>query len=853
MRRYCDFGLGRALLACEGGQRVGDMRQHIEQVRVNPAFERALLGGGQPRESPCWQRGVRPILGVVLPRASQSFPRLVNRIQRWLVEVQRRRVTRVLLVYLLVGWAIIQVADTVAPALGLPAWTLTLVTVLLALGLPVAAIFSWIFDFTPAGLERTPSLEGTTTRRSSLVLLGVALIALMAGGWFSWSRWSGRRELSATTVMVLPFTVQGGGDLQYLREAMVILLSTKLDGAEIRTVDPHTVLKTVSGESDLDPERARALARRVGAGVFILGSVVAAGGEVRLQARLYDVATGGPISSEASAEGSAANALRLVDALAARLLARRLSGGDLAEAAALTTQSLPALKAFLGGDQLYRAANYLGARAAFQRAIDEDSGFALAYYRLSLTENWIAPYQLARPTMAQALQRAQRLTPRYRTLLTARSAALSGQLERAEEMLRGYTLRYPSDFDGWYLYGDQRYHGGVLRGVSVVEARAPLEQALRLDPQNRTFLGHLIEIYASERDTSALDKLVTSLATDTLTNVRRTRLLAGLLAGQRTRDSALAEIRRAPIPGPAGGATLAVLRYGGPAEVTALARAVEEAGVSETDSPWPLARVFLASGRWRDAERLVQARYPEPEDLLQVRAFLQGISPASDLAALRAVESELLRWQPAPGDTGLVADAPAPRDARPAVRLYLIGLLALRRSDMTGAGQRANELAMLTGPDRVRSLAKEYAKSLRAQVALSEGRPADALLLLESMTLEGLSAAEFQGAIGNPRSPLFPPHYERLLRAEALAALRRDQEALAHYGALSEMTTSNFVLTLGPALAQMAELYERIGDRQRSIEYYTRFITLWRNCDPQFRPLVQNAERQLARLVGERK
>lgn len=74
---------------------------------------------------------------------------------RWLIELRRRHVVRAGAIYLLVAWGILQVADIVVPALGLPDWVITAVLVLLALCFPLALVLAWIFDLTPQGLKRT--------------------------------------------------------------------------------------------------------------------------------------------------------------------------------------------------------------------------------------------------------------------------------------------------------------------------------------------------------------------------------------------------------------------------------------------------------------------------------------------------------------------------------------------------------------------------------------------------------------------------------------------------------------------------------------------------------------------------
>ena len=49
-------------------------------------------------------------------------------------ELKRRRVVRVIVLYAIAGWFVIEVASTVLPNLNLPDWTSTLVTVLVVLG-----------------------------------------------------------------------------------------------------------------------------------------------------------------------------------------------------------------------------------------------------------------------------------------------------------------------------------------------------------------------------------------------------------------------------------------------------------------------------------------------------------------------------------------------------------------------------------------------------------------------------------------------------------------------------------------------------------------------------------------------
>lgn len=103
-------------------------------------------------------------------------------------ELKRRNVVRVAVAYAIVGWLLVQVADTFFPALRLPDWTVTLVAGLVVLGFPLALILSWMFDLTPAGVERTNPAQapGTDPRPSGqrldrvIMALLVAVVAFMA-------------------------------------------------------------------------------------------------------------------------------------------------------------------------------------------------------------------------------------------------------------------------------------------------------------------------------------------------------------------------------------------------------------------------------------------------------------------------------------------------------------------------------------------------------------------------------------------------------------------------------------------------------------------------------------------------
>ena len=115
-----------------------------------------------------------------------------------LAELQRRNVIRMAGLYLVGAWLVVQVAETLLPIFGTPAWVLKTLVVLLAIGFVPALVFSWLFELTPEGLKRdaevTPAQSSASTtgwRMDRLIIAGlVAVVALFAADRF----WLGQGE-----------------------------------------------------------------------------------------------------------------------------------------------------------------------------------------------------------------------------------------------------------------------------------------------------------------------------------------------------------------------------------------------------------------------------------------------------------------------------------------------------------------------------------------------------------------------------------------------------------------------------------------------------------------------------------
>ena len=99
-------------------------------------------------------------------------------------ELKRRNVFKVAIVYFAVAWLLLQVSDTLVPALHLPEWLVSAVAFLLILGFPIAVIFAWAFDLTPEGLKRETKdapiapVKGRTGKKLNHIVIAVLVLAL---------------------------------------------------------------------------------------------------------------------------------------------------------------------------------------------------------------------------------------------------------------------------------------------------------------------------------------------------------------------------------------------------------------------------------------------------------------------------------------------------------------------------------------------------------------------------------------------------------------------------------------------------------------------------------------------------
>lgn len=264
--------------------------------------------------------------------------RAKSRVQRGFAELLRRKVFRVAAAYLVVAWLLVQVAATTFEPLGLPAWTLSLVIALLVLGFPLACVLAWVFDLTPAGIERSPGPQADPVGIGG----NEAVTALPAA------------SPAPESVAILPFAdMSPSHDQEYFCDGMAEEIINALCVVRGLRVASRTSSFQYKGRA-VD---VREIGRQLGVGSVLEGSVRKADDRVRITVQLLNAADGYHLwsqSYERKLEDVFAVqieiAQRMVDALRVSLSPRETEllgrGG---------THNGQAYDYFLKGQQLLRA------------------------------------------------------------------------------------------------------------------------------------------------------------------------------------------------------------------------------------------------------------------------------------------------------------------------------------------------------------------------------------------------------------------------------------------------------------------------------------------------------------------
>jgi len=570
-------------------------------------------------------------------------------------------------------------------------------------------------------------------------------------------------------------------------------------------------------DEELTLELAMEVAQREGIKAVLAGEIRSIGSGYVISSRLMAVASGEVLWANRESARDADEVIEAVDRLSASL--RKRVGESLRTIRSdpplerVTTRSTVALRKLVEGTR----ANDLGevdrAITLLEEALAEDSGFAMAWRKLGIVLNNTGRNTERRDSaFARAMRLGDRLTERERYLTEGTYFQLVEDDDQAAiSAYRSVLAKYPNDRIALNNLGN------IYRDLGRTEEAAELRLrsvALGHAPAV-TYQGAIGDLYALGKRDSA--RVVLDLYAEEYPDqpvMLNTRAAFASASGEY--DSARVILER-----------LRSTQRGNPQ--WEMAAAFGLSNVAAVSGRIDEARRQLQAGRTNAEELGLPWTREQPRDswLGQIEAWILLTFGDDPAAAVREMDEAL---QALPTDS-----------LDPENRQYLGSVSFYARA---GQLERAREFLAAYGTEVDEEIREDEVESwhyARGEIALAEGRYAEAVQEYRDFRM---------GAAGCPICGLIE-------LAEAFDRAGERDSALAYYERYLQapqlFRAGNDNSDLWRTLRRLGELNEERGETERAVEYYNRFVELWRDADPALQPYVEDVRGRIVRLVGERR
>jgi DNA-binding winged helix-turn-helix (wHTH) protein/TolB-like protein/Tfp pilus assembly protein PilF len=405
-------------------------------------------------------------------------------------------------------------------------------------------------------------------RLSVKIAAGCAVaFAIACAFWFAYFESRTRKTSGAgpISVAVLPFKMLGNNNSDEYRGAgMADALITRLGALKQVNVRPTSAVLKYAGVN----QDSLAAGRELNVEAVLEGSIRESGDMVRITAQLVSVETGLPIWTDKFDE-SPANVFAAEDRVSAKVadaIAINLTGEEKLRLAKRYTENFEAYQEYLKGRFYANRRTPETIKTGiqhFERAIEIDQGFALAYAAIadSYALLGLRAYSVLAPHDAM---------PKAKTA-ALRALEIDDGLAEAHNSLAQVKMRYEWDWPGaerefkraielnpGYAFAHQIYADLLFVTGRSDEALAEVRLAQKIDPSALTIsASHALYLYFLEQPDEALAQCEKALEKDP--NLYTTRLVSALAYEQKgMHDQAITEARKAVsmMPGKSGEAII---------------------------------------------------------------------------------------------------------------------------------------------------------------------------------------------------------------------------------------------------------------------------------------------------------
>lgn len=487
----------------------------------------------------------------------------------FLAELKRRNVLRAATLYIAAAWALSQGVAQLLPVFDFPNWVVRWFVIAAMIGFPFAMLFSWFYEWTPRGIVRETEVapEASVSRetgrkldRAIIAVLAVAVVLLVADILVPHKdRATAKASVASTldrSIAVLPFINESGDRQQdYFSDGLSEdLISAIAQVHAIKVIGRNSSFR-FRGNAQYD---AAGIGAKLGVATLLEGTVRKQGNQVHIVASLVKTADGSELWSHTYDRElkdvfavQSEIATSVAGALKATLLGKPIESGDKPPSG-----DLDAYNALLQGRfyaERRNRADYLKAVNYYQQAIRLDPGYAIAYARLAIAQqwfnNWAANAEERKTTgplaRANAI-RAVELDPQSAVALGAlgiNQAWSDVDYRSAEATLKKAVALDPSNPETQYQLADVT---GCLGHLD--EAVAMMRKVLALEPLNASYHFYIGQfLLAQGRLDEAEDELHRAIDLQPTAEAFRVYLAMAYIKHHRL-DRALAVAKAEPSP-----------------------------------------------------------------------------------------------------------------------------------------------------------------------------------------------------------------------------------------------------------------------------------------------------------------
>lgn len=332
-------------------------------------------------------------------------------------ELKRRNVLRMAALYAVASWLIMQVVGVLIDLINLPDFIGVITLWLIAVGFPIALVFSWFYEITPEGISLEKSVDSevsisqVTGRRLDFIVISLLLAAVIL---FAFDKWwaQGPPEKS---IAVMPFVnMSGDPDQEYFSDGIseeVLNLLAKIP--DLRVISRSSAFSYKGKAINVSD-----IAQELNVGHILEGSVRKAGDRVRITVQLIDARLDTHLWSE-TYDRMLSDIFATQDEIATEVVTK-LEITLLGSAPSVEETDPQAFSLRLQGDHVGRqstAESYVLSNELYERALAIDPEYVQAMVHLAINycnqANWgLRPPQEAFASARELLKRALTLDPR---------------------------------------------------------------------------------------------------------------------------------------------------------------------------------------------------------------------------------------------------------------------------------------------------------------------------------------------------------------------------------------------------------------------------------------------------------